>query len=159
MGSVLHGELAPHLTGWRVLPKRPWLLCATSSRRCVCSALFRQREWGGGRTPRCSMRESCAPILHSHPARLRAGLGAAHRGRARPTIGSDRGKRDTASFVGRQFGCAGGSYFWSNTRQTLYKCKPLPSGYSDACKVFLVRCSSRTTFRSLPITILGISLR
>ena len=27
-----------------------------------------------------SMRESCAPILHSHPARLRAGLGGAHGG-------------------------------------------------------------------------------
>ena len=61
---------------------RPWLLCAPSSRRCVCGALLWQRECGGWRTPRCSMRESCAPILHSHPARLLIWLGAAHGGGA-----------------------------------------------------------------------------
>ena len=77
-----------------------------------------------------SMRESCTPILHSHPARLRVGLGAAHgerclstwqpssrscavkskklfpgklmpHSRACPATGSDRGKRDLTLFAGR----------------------------------------------------------
>ena len=72
------GEIAT-LVGERA--GRPWLLCATSSRRCVCSPLSQWRERDGWRTRRCSMRESCARILHSHPARLLAGLGATHGGR------------------------------------------------------------------------------
>ena len=114
---------------------RPWLLCATSSRRCAFGAQPQSRESVGWRTLRCSMRESCAAILHSHPARLRVGLGAAHgerwlstwqprsrssavkskklfpgklmpHSRACPATGSDRGKRDPTLFVMRLSGRA-----------------------------------------------------
>ena len=57
---------------------RLWLLCATSSRRCVFDALPQSRESVGWCNRRWSMRESCAAILHSHPARLRIRLGASH---------------------------------------------------------------------------------
>ena len=78
----------PELGSWRHAgwvgerAGRPWLLFATSSRRCVCGALRRSRECNGWCTRLCSMRESCAAILHSHPARLLIWLGAAHGGGA-----------------------------------------------------------------------------